>query len=201
MEFALLQTSHPWLNLEEKQKVFFSSQTPLPLIIFHHPPYPLALPLGINEAMGEWVTSSVILRATHCRSCEWTAPVCAPARTFVYMYLEAGGERGEYKNSVLMWLICQVFAFQTFEPYVTSSVREVGGEETCNYTTIVHGDTHSLDGVRCSTVHVLATQFQEQETWPSQVPLIENRLSKSAAPSGMRWRFSQLCMASEIRDK
>lgn len=50
--------------------------------------------------------------------------VCVRTHMFVYMYFELGGGGGEYKNSVLMWLMCLMFAVQLCEPYVTRFVWE-----------------------------------------------------------------------------
>lgn len=41
---------------------------------------------------------------------------------FVCMYLELGGGGGEYKNKVLPWLMCLMFAVGLCEPYVMSCV-------------------------------------------------------------------------------
>lgn len=91
--------------------------------------------------------------------------VCAPAHMFVYMDLELGGGGGEHKNNVLLRLMCLMFVLQLCEPYVTSFFLEIAwGEETCNHPTIVRTDTPSTRSVRCSTVHVLAAQFQAQGT-------------------------------------
>lgn len=87
---------------------------------------------------------------------------------FVYMDLELGGGGGEYKNNAPLRLMCLMFVLQLCEPYVTSFFvffREIaGGEETCNHPTTVRTDTPSTRSVRCSTVHVLAAQFQAQGT-------------------------------------
>lgn len=51
--------------------------------------------------------------------------MCASAHTS--LYLELGGGGGEYKNNVLMWLMCLMLAVQLCEPYVMNFVQEVVG--------------------------------------------------------------------------
>lgn len=52
---------------------------------------------------------------------------------FVYLSLELVGGGGEYKNNVLMWLICLFLIF--CKSYVTGFVQDKGGEgeKTCKH--------------------------------------------------------------------
>lgn len=59
--------------------------------------------------------------------------------TFVYMPLELGGGGGLYKNNVLMWLMCLMFAVKLCELYVMSYVCEIKKQNMQPCHICVHG--------------------------------------------------------------
>lgn len=115
--------------------------------------------------------------------------VCTHTFTLVYLYLEVSGGGEQYKNNALAWLISQTLAFWTSEACDgLERLMEVRKHAPASqlYTWILL----QRDGCEMFSARPW-TRVGVGGSSPS------NR--KSAAPSGMRWDFSQLRMAS--RDK